>query len=151
MEHIMNALDLFAQIQSTVKAAQGLASSGVVKPLHVEKWDRVSINGVQSAAVTDHGYSFDAARQTAHIFWEFADLKIGSKRQRIEATTDVRGRVTVSLDDDAQGPDDPVIEAAPRIAMRPIVTLSGVKISIELIFELAGRRQDYRFDGRVFP
>lgn len=147
----LSVTDLFSQIQAASKLAVGAVPKGLITTLAPHRWDHVSVNGKQVAEVTEHGMSFDAAHQLAKVHWTFADLSNRSRVQTISATFDVHGRTTIALDDDAQGPDDPVTEAAPRIAGRFIVMFEAVKISIELIFDLKGQRQDYRFDGRMYP
>lgn len=147
----MNALDLFAQAQALSKLATHAVPSGLIKPLHADRWNHVSVNGKQVARVVEHAVSFDAGKQLARFQWTFVDLRDDTNVQTIAATIDVHGRTTIALDADAQGPGDPVAEASPRIAARPIPTLAGLMISVELIFDLAGKRQDYRFDGRVYP
>jgi len=133
------SLDLFNEIKSL---AGGLPL-GAFKALPPDRWDHVSVNGHQVAKVTEHSVGFDILHQVASAAWTFVNLADASRISTITATIDATGRATITLDG--------MPEVNARIAARPIVQLFSIKFSIELIFDLAGVRQDYRFDGRGWP
>lgn len=133
------SLDLFNEI----KGLAGGLPAGAFKSLPPDRWDHVSINGHQVAKVTAHTIGFDIVHQVATVLWTFANLADASKISTITATINASGHATITLDG--------ISETAARIAARPIIQGFSLKFSIELIFDLAGVRQAYRFDGRSFP
>lgn len=141
------SLDLFAQIESVAAKVP----AGVFTALPAHRWDHVSINGVQSAKVTAHGVTFDPLTRLASVYWTFADIKNPTDVQTVLGTIDSSGHTTVALAPGAMAEGVPIQEVNPRIAARSLFTWQGIKISVELIFDLNGTRQDYRFDGVVWP
>lgn len=139
------SFDLFARIKDIVAKAATINQ----QKLPVKRWDKVSINMRQTAIVTAHGVGFNAAHQSASVFWTFQDVADPTNVQTIIGLVNVHGDVTITLDDDASGPHLAVAENKARIAARPILQWTGVKLSIELIFDLDGVRQAYRFDGEL--
>jgi hypothetical protein len=138
------SVDLFAMIESVVAKVPG----GVYKPLPAHRWDPVSINGIHSARVVDHGVSFDPVARLATVFWEFADLKDPTLLRTIRGVLEINGHAKIWTSTPMNGD---VEQEHARIAARVLWTWQGIKISVEMIFDAGGKRQDYRFDGVTWP
>ena len=140
-------MDFYGMIKAAADAAH--LGGGLIS-LPANRWDKVSINGHQTATVTAHGIGFQNGM--AWTYFTFRDDASGEV-MTLWGEEDARSHATIYLaDGERNDTNHGVKQNNSRISVNPLIVFPQIKVSVHFKFDAgAAEHEDYRFDGRSWP